>query len=301
MRTWSSLFLFTGVLLAAALMPPSAAAQELNCRVTVAYPNLTGTNYTFLDELDDRIAEYLNDRTWTRDAFEEREQIECTVQITLEQAPTLTSFAGRIVVASRRPIYGTGVSSTVVQLTDADLQFSYTQGTPLIFDLERYDPLASVLDFYAFLILGYDYDTFSDQGGTPYFELARRIADRAQSSGAQGWSSMSGDQSRYALISQILDPRYKPLRTAYFAYHYGGLDHFISANDAARAEVLAVLENIQELYSAVNRSHAIDVFFSAKYSELTSVFRNSPLENQAFALLSRLDPSHLTDYNQLLQ
>jgi hypothetical protein len=291
----------TAACILAFLPAQNAHAQEFNCRVTVNYELLTGSDFGFLDQLDERIEEYINDRAWTNDRYEDVERIDCTIQITLEEALTLTSFRGRLVVAMRRPIYGTSQSTTVVQFTDPDLQFNYTQGTPLIFDLERYDPLTSVLDFYAFIMLGYDYDTFSEFGGTLYFAQARRIAEKAQSLGATGWSSVGGTQGRYQLISQILDARYRPLRKAYFTYHFGGLDHFVIETEVARERVLEVLQSLRELMLNVSRSYAIDVFFSAKYSELAAIFKDSPLSNQAYQLLAEVDPSHLSEYNELTQ
>jgi hypothetical protein len=122
----------------------------------------------------------------------------------------------------------------VLQVNDSEWQFEYAQGTPLTFDVERYNALTSVLDFYAYVMLGYDYDTFSELGGAPHFQKARRIAELAQSQNATGWSAAGDDRNRIALITQLLDPRFVPLRKAYFQYHFGGLDHFVGQKNSTR-------------------------------------------------------------------
>lgn len=291
-----------GTALVALLLPVGGAlAQEFECNVSVDYTQLQGSDFTFLNELDERIEEYINDNVWTQDRFEDLERIDCELKLTLDAAVSLTSFRGKLAVSMRRPIYGTSQATTVVQFLDPDISFNYTQGTSLTFDLERHDPLTSVLNFYAYLMLGYDYDTFSEFGGTQHFETARRIAEIGQNSGSPGWLAVGGDQGRMNLVSQILDTRYRPLRQAYFTYHYGGLDHFVIETEVARQRVFEMLQGLRELQQNVSRSYAIDAFFMAKYAELTAVFSGSELSNQAYQLLSQVDPAHMTKYNELVR
>ncbi len=276
-------------------------AQELNCTVSVNYQKLQGSQYNYLRELEDQIRRYLNERRWTDDAFQDIERVDCTLQVFFEEAVTLTRFRARLVLATRRPIYGTLQYTTVLQLSDPNWEFEYPQGTPLIYNPERFDPLSSVLDFYALVMLGYDYDTFSELGGTPLFERARRIADLAQTAANSGWNPIGDDRSRVALITQLLDPRYRPLRQAYFQYHFNGLDHFLQDPDQARAAILETLRTIERLNQELARSYMMDLFFAAKYQELAAVFLGSRFQQEAFVLLSNLDPAHLSEYNKLAQ
>jgi hypothetical protein len=291
------LLLFAG----AVALPRFALAQELNCSVNVDYSQLSGGDYEFLNDLRPQIREYLNERHWTDDRFREMERIDCSVQVTVEDAPTLTSFRARLVVASRRPIYGSMQNTTVLQMIDNEWQFSFSRGSTLHFDLDRYDPLTSVLDFYAFIILGYDYDTFSELGGTPHFERARRLADRAQAQGASGWSTMGSERGRSQLISQLMDPQMRTLRSAQFAYYFNGLDRFLMDADAARASILGVLETLDGHLQETSRSFAVDLFFGTKAQELAAVFETSPLSSTAYNLLIRLDPARMSEYNRLVE
>lgn len=296
-----------GVLLAATLGialagagAQDAQAQELNCTVDVDYTQLSGSDVEFLDDLERRIAEYVNDRSWTEDRFQDVERINCSMQIIVGEAVSLTEFRARLVVAARRPIHGTAQSTPVIRISDEEWRFEYSRGTPLVFNLEQFDPLTSVLDFYAYVILGYDYDTFSALGGTRHFERARRIADRAEASGGSGWSSLSGDQSRVELINELLDPRHRPLRQALYEYHLNGLDRFVTETDAARQTVFDVLLDLQELDRTLNRSYVLSIFFAAKYTELTAIFLNARISDRAYELLTQIDPSHSSEYNRLV-
>ena len=287
--------------LATAFSPGRSHAQEFNCSVSVDYRQLSGSDFTFLGELDQQIEEYINKQTWTEDRYLPHERIDCAIQVIFQEAITLTSFRARLIIASRRPTYNTTHSAVVVQFNDEDFQFNYAQGQPIVFNLEQYDPLASVLDYYAFVMLGYDYDTFSELGGTPYFEQARRIAERASSLSAAGWSQIGSDRGRMNLITQILDPRFRPLRLAYFNYYFNGLDRFVTDTDAARNSILGVLENLQELFDDVSRQYALDLFFSARYTELATIFQQSSRSSAAYDLLTDLDPAHTSDYEKLVR
>ena len=277
----------------------SAHGQEFNCSVAVNYQSLSGSDYSFLDELEDRVREYVNMRQWTQDRFEEEERIDCSMTIVFTEATSLTRFRARLVLASRRPIYGSAQQTTVLQVSDDSWTFDYSQGTPLIYEPDRYHPLTSVINFYAYLMLGYDYDTFAELGGQPLFEEARRVAEIAGAGGAAGWATLSGDQSRGELIGQIMDPRFKILRTAYFNYHYGVLDHFTRDTSEARSTLLTIVQDLESLREDVSRAYYLDQFFAAKYSEIAAVFKSSPEANPAFDALSKIDPAHLSDYTMM--
>jgi hypothetical protein len=277
-----------------------AHAQELDCSVNLDYSQLSGSNFQFLDDLERRVREYMNSHSWTDDRFLEHERINCSLQIIMTEAISRSDFRARLIVATRRPIYNTMQQTPIVRINDENWRFSYTQGTPLELDLDRFDPLTSVLDFYAYVMLGYDYDTFSELGGQPYFQQARRISDRAQSTGGAGWSSVSSDRTRSALISELLDPRFEVLRRTYYRYHMQGLDRFIEQTQPARQTVLESIRTLQSLAETVSRSYTLDLFFSAKYQELTGMFRNTTSGSRAYNLLTQVDPAHSSTYNELV-
>ena len=298
MRNLSAFFLV--VIFMLCVTGTYAKAQEFNCRVTVNIQQLSGSEFTFLKELEEQMSIYINERSFTEDRYEEYERIDCIIQVIFEEAVSLTSFAARLVISTGRPIYGTPSVTTILQLSDDSWQFNFAQGTPLVFDLERFDPLTSVLDYYAYLMLGYDYDTYSELGGTPHFERARRIAELAESKGSIGWSDLGSDRGRSDLIDQILDPRFKPLREAYYNYHFSGLDVFVTETDVARENALAALQGLKALYDEISREYVLDIFFATKAEELAAIFEDSPISSEAYELLSEIDPANLSKYDKLV-
>ena len=300
MKPRRQLILFLPVLFLGIIARP-ANGQELNCTVSINYQNISGNDYSFLDELSTNIREYINDRRWTEDQYEDFERITCSFQVIITEALSLTEFRARVVVASRRPIYGTVQRTTVSQFSDQEWQFVYNRGAPLFFRPDVYEPITSLINFYVYILLGFDYDTFDDLGGSPYFEQARRISDTASNTGAIGWSSLSGQAGRGDLISQIMDPRFRDLRVAYADYHLRGLDRFVTDSDAAQRTILDVIIRLEAIADEVQRSYYLDQFFTAKSKEIASAFKGSTMASQAYDTLARLDPAHLSDYSVMLE
>jgi hypothetical protein len=273
----------------------------LACQVQIDRSQLSGSEYSFLDELERRAEEYMNTQSWTDDRFQSFEQVACSMQIVILEAVSLSEFRARLIVTTRRPIHNTAQSTVVVRLNDPEWQFEYSRGSTLQYDLNQYNSLTSVLDFYAYVMLGYDYDTFSELGGTPHFETARRIADEAKGSGDPGWTTVSTDRNRRQLIDEVLAQRHQPLRRAYYRYHRKGLDRFVENPQQARTVVIEVVENLQELSQSVSASYPLDLFFATKYQELTAIFSDGDLGNRAYNLLTQIDPSHSSEYSKLVQ
>ncbi|MCS4221789.1 DUF4835 family protein [Salinibacter ruber] len=285
------------------LLASPADGQELGCRVQIDDSQISGaeSEFDFLDDLERQIREYMNQRSWTDDVFLPHERISCSMQIVLQESISLSEFQARLVVTTRRPIYGTSQSSVVARVNDPEWRFEYSRGSSLNHDLDRYDPLTSVLDFYAYLILGYDYDTFSPLGGTPFFDRAQTVADQAEGSGDPGWSSVGTQQTRVQLLSNLRAQRHEPLRRVYYKYHRKGLDRFVQETETARKTLMEVLRTLRTLRDRLSQSYALNLFFATKNQELTAIFEESDLEGQAQGLLVQMDPSHSSQYNRLAE
>ena len=146
---------------------------------------------------------YFNNRAWTEDVFLDRERIDCSIQIILNEAEGLSLFRGEIVVRASRPIYGTAQPTTLLLISDNSWNFTYTRGQSLVYDPERYDAFLSVLDFYAFTILGYDYDWFFQprwhallRAGPPH-RGAVRAPMRVPSAGAMSLAKSALDSTSF--------------------------------------------------------------------------------------------------------
>lgn len=292
--------------LAAATALAPARAQELNCQISLNRDAITGTEFDFLDEFRQEVFRYVNNRAWTDDVFRPEERIDCQIQLTFTAALSQTTFAAQLVVQASRPIYGTAQRTTTMRVADNTWEFTYARGQSLIYDPNRFNPLTSVLDYYANLILGYDYDTFEPLGGTRFFERALRIAELSRTTPAgapgEGWFGQGvEDRARFTLANELLDPVFQPVRQAQYDYHFVVLDHFVVRHEQAWADAIETLSALHELYLQNNRRRYVtDVFFGAKYQELASLLADAPQRNQAYALLSEMDAAHLGTYDALV-
>ena len=277
-----------------------SVAREFRCTAQINYRQLEGSGFSFLNDLKEQVEEYMNDNNWTEDQFEPHELIECSIQIVFQENFTLTSFRAQLILNSTRPIYGTMAKTPMLQISDEEWNFDYSQGAPLVFEIERFGGLTSVLDYYAYLMLGYDYDSFSEYGGEPHFQMAKRIQQLAVASSAVGWSTIDVD-GRARIVDQMTSPRMRPLRQVYYQYHIEALDLFTLDQEAARAKVLEILQIMTELYEDQARQYVFDIFFGTKHKELVGIFDDSEESGQAYDLLADVDPSRLSSYSTLIE
>ena len=279
-------------------------AQELNCTVSIEKSKVNNASLSYLDELGPAIEAYMNQRDWIDDHFEDRERIKCNMQVILNSVDDNYNFEAVLVLSTLRPIYGTMQETQVLLLSDNNWVFTYPPNKSLIHDELQFDNLTSFLDFYAYIILGYDFDTFSELGGQPMFSRAQNLLDLAQTTSAPGWTrSASNRRNRYYLITDLLSANYEGLRRAEYRYHRLGLDPFTRDPGKARGEVLKALETIQQTKRRSTNNYLFDLFFSAKYKEITALFDGADTQTRidAYNLLSNIDNGHITEYEKLRQ
>lgn len=277
-------------------------AQEFNCEVRVNTDQLEGSSFEHLDELKPVLEEYINEYKWTNQNFEEEERIDCQIQIVINSGNSDYTFSAEVVFQIQRPIYNTTTKTTTLLLNDNAWQFSYPQGKSLIHDELQFEALTGFIDFYCFMMLGYDFDTFSNQGGEPYFVKAQNILNLAQTTSAAGWSRNTNNRrNRNTLVTDLLSSSYEPLRNAYYQYHRLGLDQFVTKPEEARAEILESLKTIQEARRRSTSNWLFDIFFDTKSREIAAVFdaAETNVRLDAYEVLRQTDSGHLSDYENL--
>ncbi len=291
------------LLLCSCLLADQTSAQELNAQVTVDRSRINNTSLNYLDNFKSELESYINEYDWTDADFAPHERIGVDIQITLMSADDSYNFEANIVIRSRRPIFNTLQQTPVFIFNDEDWTFSYTPNRGFIHDELQFDALTSLIDFYAYIIIGYDSDTFSELGGTPYFSEAQNIVSLAQisSSSSSGWSLSSNRRNRAQLTRDLLSPSYSDLRRAVYLYHRLGLDQFLAEPDQARDQILEALDRVRQARQTSSNNLLFDIFFNAKYRELVSIFEDAPtpVRLNAYKTLSDLDTGHLSAYDQL--
>ncbi|MCC5933000.1 MAG: DUF4835 family protein [Candidatus Cyclonatronum sp.] len=279
-----------------------AHGQEIRARVDLNTSQISSSDYDYLNELRTLIEEYVNETRWTEDSYLEDERIEVDIRITLTNADNNANFDANLIIQSSRPIYNTLAKTPLVLISDNAWRFNFTRNRNILRDDFQYDDIASVIDFYIFIVLAYDYDTFSELGGNPHLRRAENILNVAQSTGgASGWTSIGTRRNRHGLITQLNNPNYEGFRRALYKYHRLGLDQFTLNPDRARQNILEAFNLLQETRRQTTERYLFDLLFSAKNREFTAAFLDAELSTrlEAFNLLTELDPSHISEYEKL--
>jgi hypothetical protein len=280
-------------------------AQELQCEVTVNSEQIQSTDKQLFTEMQNQVQELLNTRRWTEQGYSLDERIKCRVLINLTEMPQIGVFKANVQVLSARPAYGTGYETILFSFIDKDWTFEFSNAQRLDYAENNYTSnLASMLAFYAYMIIGMDNDSFGKLGGGPAFDKARNVLNLASSQGAYpGWKAFEGNRNRYWLIDNLQDPQFVPFREAIYNMHRLGLDIMAQNPEEGRKAVLTVLQDIQRVSQQKPGAAVIRSFFEAKADELVNIFKNAtPTDKQAaFTLLSQLDPTNNTKYEVLLK
>jgi len=275
--------------------------QELDCDVSLNLESLTTTEAQ--DNLSDfvqQLKQYINNYRWLRD-YEGNKIIKCAINISIHNSQGNNHYMAQAFIGSQRPIYKSSSNSAVLRLLDDQWEFDYIRNEALMHSESRYDPLLSFIDFYVYLILGYDADTYHTNGGTPYFQKAFEIVNLARGSGldAKGWEqSPQNIYSRTQIVDELLNPKFQDFRKAVHTYHYWGLDSLFSNSPKSMKRILSSLDKIAKLKNKINQSSLIiRSFFDTKYLEIAEIFLKSA-NPSIYARLSRIDPAHQKTYDE---
>ncbi|MFN8258715.1 MAG: DUF4835 family protein [Bacteroidales bacterium] len=283
----------------------SLKGQELNCMVRINPPQTVGTSVQFYQDMQSALFEFMNTKSWTNNKFEAVERIECSILINITGV-TGTRYVSTIQVISNRPVYGTNLQSPMFNYKEDDnlFEFDYLPNQKLEFNENRHvSNLTSVLAFYAFIIIGYDYDSYALEGGTEYFQKAQKVLNNAQNSNEKGWRAFEArkQDNRYFLIENLLNSKYSPFRRANYRYHRLGLDTMYDHLDIGRNEITESLKFYQKVYRLNPNLFIIKLFFDAKFSEIINIYSGafSAERVKAYNILKEIDPAHLTQYEKL--
>lgn len=281
----------------------AVSAQELNCSVEVITPQIQGTQTRIFETLENVIFEFMNNQKWTGDVFNIDERIECNLLLTItDGTPTSTEFKANLQVQSFRPVYNSSLKSQVINLVDEDIEFTFQENSILRFTPDYFqDNLTSILAYYAYMIIGYDYDTFKLEGGTKYFSVAQQIVNNAQNVSFPGWKAFEDSRNRYWLVDNILHQSFQPFRDLLYRYHRKGLDVMYDDFQSGRAEVIEALKALRTVHQIKPLSYNAQVFFLAKHNEIVNIFSKAPApeRNEVYEIVEILDPGNLSKYNKL--
>lgn len=280
-----------------------AIAQELNCNVSVLTAQIQSSDKKIYTTLQTAINEFMNNTRWTNDQFTNQERIECSIQINITERLSTDEFKGTIQVQSRRPVYKTSYFSPLLNINDENFQFRYVEFQTIEFLETGTNPsLSAILAYYAYLIIGTDYDSFSPLGGSPYFQRVQTIVSNQQNSPDRGWRAFESDRNRYWLSENFNNPVFKPIRELLYNYHRRGMDLMSDNKDDAILAISQSIEGLRPLYTDKPGNFLMQTILFAKVDEIINVFSGAfpEIKVKAVNTLNEFDPANGTRYQAIL-
>jgi hypothetical protein len=278
-------------------------SQELDATVMVNYEQLQIAARERLENFKNQVQDYLNNNKFTRQNWE-GDRIKCTFNIFFTGASDEVTYSAQLVVVSQRPIYNTPLNSLMLNILDNSWSFRYEKNQAMYFNQTDFDPLTSLLDFYAYLIIGFDLDSFYKLGGSDLFQKALDVAVRGGSNRfAEGWQLKSSLYNRRGFVDNLLNAKYLQLRTDIFDYHYNGLDIYYEKDQRAMAHknMVKLVTNLFKVKDQIDpRSSFIKVFFDAKSGELIEYLKDYS-DKEVFNMLKKIDTPHISKYEEALK
>ena len=281
-------------------------AQELNCNIQISAQRIQGSNRQVFESMQRDLYEFMNNTVWTNHVFSYAERIDCNILINLTDQLSADEFKGTIQIQLSRPVFNTTYNSTMLNFIDNSFQFKYVEFQPLEFDPNTYrSSLVSVLAYYTYMVLGFDYDSFAPMGGTEFFQMAEKIVTTAQNAPEPGWKPYDGsrNRNRYWLVKNVLNKEYEGVRQFIYEYNINGLDKMESKIAEARTSMVESLKLIQDVYRKKPDPfmYLVQVVMDAKSDELINIFSAAFPEEKSrvIEILTEIDAANKAKYEKI--
>lgn len=286
----------------------TGSAQEFRCGVSVNYQKLQNTTQQYetgdikiFETMKRAIEDFINSRHWTNLEFEQNERLDCSINLILSQRTSATEFVGQLSIQLRRPVYNSNYTSGVFNYMEGatDLVFSFNESQPLEFDPNTYyDNLSSTLAFYCYIMLGLYFDTYGPNGGEPFFEMARTIAQtaKAANSNLKGWSPSDSQKSRYWFMENHTNSAYEALHSVYYFYYRLGLDMMTKDQPVARQNIIQSLKYLLQVHKKRTNLLSVNQFLDVNIDEIVSIFTPAPADEQKeiYNIIKEVSPIKIT-------
>ena len=291
----------TVALLAILLGVVGVYAQELNCTVEINTDKINGTDKAVFSTLQTAITEYMNNTQWGNAQFLVNEKIDCKLFFTIASVEG-TKMTGDLQVQSSRPVYNASYTTTLINFKDTNIEFEYQENEPLVFNINAMESnLTAILNFYAYMILAIDFDSFAPNGGDFYYERAANVVQLAQSSGETGWKAFEDTKNRSAVLSAFTEKNTSAIRSLLYDYHRKGLDEMVLSPDKGRATITKTLNILKQIYDVAPMSVVLSMFKDAKLDELVNIYSKSNITERqtVYELLYPLYPTERERLNKI--
>ena len=258
-------------------------AQELQVKVNINHSQISGTDISVFENLQQTIEQFINERQWTPLQFQKHERIQCSLNITvLKYNRDDNHFECSALIQANRPVYNSTYTTTLYNNKDDNFHFAFAQFDQLNFNDEIVDqPLAALLAYYAYLIIGLNLDSFAPMGGTDILQRCMYLVNNAQEFGYPGWKSFEDSRNRFAIINDYLDESMRPFRQLQYDYYRKGLDEMSNNAERGRTEISDALENdLQSAHENKPLSLLPQIWTDFKRDELVNIYKGKGTQKE---------------------
>jgi hypothetical protein len=276
-------------------------SQELNCTVTVNFEGLSVENRERLLDFAGVVESYMNTTQFTGNTWK-GQKIDCALTVFFTGVSGDNDYSAQVVVVSTRPIFKSTRQSPMLTINDPSWSFRYVPNQSLYSNQTVFDPLTTFCDFYANLIIGYDWDTWAELGGTPFFNKASNLINLSLGSPYnKGWEQSSASYSRWGFCQDLLNDKYRPFREAFYVYHHG-VDEFQKNKKEAQEQIVYFIATLEEMQKKVGLGNSVILkqFSDSKYGEIIELLKDYP-DRKIFERLKKIDPQHAAKYDEVLK
>ncbi len=278
-------------------------AQELDCTVEINADKVSNANKSVFNTLKNAISEYMNTNKWTNMQIAGNEKIQCKLFFTISKYDDGTNtMSGDLQIQSTRPVYNASYTTTVINFKDTKVSFTYQENEPLVFsETEMQSNLTAILNFWAYMVIAMDCDTFELNGGTAYYEKAAEVVRLAQSTSETGWKQFEDSKNRSAVLSAFTDKQTSGIRELLYNYHRLGLDVMVVSPEKGRSVITKSLETLKKIYDVASMSVCLSMFKDAKLDELGNIYSKANMSEKesVYEMLYPLYPTETERLNKI--
>ena len=279
----------------------SLNAQDFQCSVSINANQISSSgNQQRYNEMRQKLYTFVHDRKWCQYNLKQNERIECSITINLTKESG-DEYEGTATLVLQRPVYKASYKTTLLSFQDKKVKFRYADGDPLEYDEStNLSDLTSLIAYYLNLFIAVELDSFSQNGGSPYFSKCQNIVNLNQKE--MGWNvAESGQSNRYWITENFTNSTYSKLHDFYYQYHRLGLDVMYETPDAGRAIILESLKLLQQVNAQKSNLAVVRIILNTKKDEIINIFKEGMLSEkiQVINIMKQIDPTNSSAYDAI--
>ena len=285
--------------------PATLAAQELQAKITINHAQISGTEKSVFDNLQQTLEQFVNDRQWTHLQFQKNERIVCNFNLQVTKYDKDQGiFTCKATIQANRPVYNSAYTSTLYNNVDENFTFKFAEFDQLEFNEEQIDnQLTALFAYYAYLLIGLDLDSFSPKGGEDVLQRCMNLTNNAQNLDYPGWKAFDNNRNRFAIINDYLDGSMEPFRQLQYDYYRKGLDEMANNVERGRTEITTALETgLKKAKENRPLSMLPQIWTDYKKDELANIYKGKGTQKEkeaVFEILTSINPSQNKYWDQI--